>query len=70
MKELSELRGHELEGVRYAPPFTYVTVEKGHYIVLQIMLHRRAEQVLSISPQLTVKMTIERFSKTVYLLLM
>jgi isoleucyl-tRNA synthetase len=31
---LSEHSGLELQGIRYAPPFNYVTVEKGHYIVL------------------------------------
>lgn len=31
---LSEHKGHEFEGINYAPPFDYVTVEKGHYIVL------------------------------------
>ncbi|MGW9100422.1 isoleucine--tRNA ligase [Priestia megaterium] len=30
---LSEHRGYEFEGVRYAPPFNYVNVEKGHYVV-------------------------------------
>lgn len=31
---LSEHTGTEFEGVRYAPPFNYVRVEKGHSIVL------------------------------------
>lgn len=31
---LSAHNGHEFEGIQYAPPFNYVTVEKGHYIVL------------------------------------
>ncbi|MBS4192737.1 isoleucine--tRNA ligase [Bacillus sp. FJAT-49705] len=31
---LSEHSGIEFEGVRYAPPFNYVTVEKGHQVVL------------------------------------
>ncbi|GAA3321564.1 hypothetical protein GCM10020331_037940 [Ectobacillus funiculus] len=31
---LSEHSGHEFEGVHYSPPFHYVTVEKGHYVVL------------------------------------
>ncbi len=31
---LSEHSGLEFAGIRYAPPFNYVTVEKGHYIVL------------------------------------
>ncbi|MFY3791900.1 isoleucine--tRNA ligase [Ureibacillus sp. MALMAid1270] len=31
---LSEHSGSELEGIHYAPPFNYVTIEKGHCIVL------------------------------------
>ncbi|KGR77248.1 isoleucine--tRNA ligase [Ureibacillus manganicus] len=31
---LSEHNGREFDGVRYAPPFNYVSVEKGHQIVL------------------------------------
>ncbi|EON72361.1 isoleucine--tRNA ligase [Lysinibacillus sphaericus] len=31
---LSEHDGHEFEGVSYIPPFSYVTVEKGHVVVL------------------------------------
>ncbi|MFD0048420.1 isoleucine--tRNA ligase [Actinomycetes bacterium NPDC127524] len=31
---LSEHKGLEFEGIHYAPPFEYVTIEKGHYIVL------------------------------------
>lgn len=34
VRVLSEHSGHELEGIDYAPPFNYVTVEKGHHIVL------------------------------------
>ncbi|MCL1701693.1 isoleucine--tRNA ligase [Lysinibacillus sp. Bpr_S20] len=31
---LSEHEGHEFEGVSYSPPFSYVTVDKGHVVVL------------------------------------
>ncbi|MGE7112768.1 isoleucine--tRNA ligase [Lysinibacillus sp. NPDC047702] len=31
---LSEHYGHEFEGVSYIPPFSYVTVDKGHNVVL------------------------------------
>ncbi|GAB0167722.1 isoleucine--tRNA ligase [Lysinibacillus sp. CTST325] len=31
---LSEHEGHEFEGVSYTPPFSYVTVDKGHVVVL------------------------------------
>ncbi|MDW0118288.1 isoleucine--tRNA ligase [Sporosarcina thermotolerans] len=31
---LSEHRGAEFEGVHYAPPFNYVSVEKGHQVVV------------------------------------
>lgn len=31
---LSEHEGHEFEGVSYHPPFSYVTVNKGHVVVL------------------------------------
>ncbi len=31
---LSEHNGHEFEGVSYIPPFSYVTVDKGHVVVL------------------------------------
>lgn len=31
---LSEHEGHEFEGVSYNPPFSYVTVNKGHVVVL------------------------------------
>ncbi|RJS62374.1 isoleucine--tRNA ligase [Bacillus sp. PK3_68] len=31
---LSEHSGHEFEGVHYAPPFDYVTVKRGHHVVL------------------------------------
>ncbi len=31
---LSEHSGHEFEGTRYAPPFNYMNVENGHYVVL------------------------------------